>query len=385
MSSSESHKTARESIRALPTGIWTLGLVSLFMDTSSELVHSLLPVFMASTLGASMMTIGLVEGIAESTAAITKVFSGAISDWIGKRKILVVLGYGIAAVTKPLFPLASTINLVLAARFIDRIGKGIRGAPRDALIADISPRKQLGAAYGLRQALDTIGAFLGPLLGMVFMAWLTSDIRTVLWVAVVPALIAVALLIFGVHEPRRIGAGSEVRKPITLMEARRLPLRYWLTVLLGALFTLARFSEAFLVLRAQDIGLALVYVPLVLIVMNIVYAATAYPAGAASDRFSRKWLLIVGLAMLIAADFTLAMATKPLHVLIGAAIWGLHMGVTQGLFNKLVAETAPSEIRGTAFGIFNLVGGGSLLLASVIAGALWSRYGAPATFWAGAG
>lgn len=355
------------------------------MDTSSELVHSLLPVFMVTTLGASMITIGLLEGIAESAAAVTKVFSGVISDWLGKRKFLVVLGYGLAAVTKPIFPLATTINWVFTARLIDRIGKGIRGAPRDALVADIAPRNLLGAAYGLRQALDAIGSFLGPLLAMVFMAWLANDIRTVLWVAVVPSFLAVAVLVFGVHEPRREETKSGVRKSITLIEAKRLPLRFWLTVLLGAFFTLARFSEAFLVIRAQNVGLALGYVPLVLIVMNVVYAAAAYPAGAASDRLSRKMLLIIGLALLIVADLTLAAATSPSYVLMGAAFWGLHMGFTQGLFNKLVAETAPVEFRGTAFGIFNLVGGGSLLLASVIAGALWSAYGAPATFLAGAG
>jgi MFS family permease len=354
------------------------------MDISSELIHSLLPVFMTTVLGASMATIGLLEGVAEGTAAITKVFSGAISDYLGKRKLLAVLGYGLGAITKPIFPLAATIGWVFAARFIDRVGKGIRGAPRDALVADIAPPELRGAAYGLRQSLDAVGAFLGPLLAVAFMAWLANDIRTVLWVAVVPAFLAVALLVVGVREPERAEARSAVRRPLLLTDAKRLPLRYWLIVLLGAVFTLARFSEAFLVLRAQEVGLALGYVPMVLIAMNLVYAAVAYPAGIAADGFNRRTLLVVGLAMLVAADIVLAAAASPLAVFIGAALWGLHMGLTQGLFAKLVADTAPAELRGTAFGIFNVAGGCALLLASVIAGTLWSTFGAPATFLAGA-
>lgn len=383
--SSQSSPAALGAFRTLPAGVWALGLVSMFMDISSELIHSLLPLFMVTVLGASMTTIGLVEGVAEATAAITKIFSGTISDYLGKRKLLAVLGYGLAALTKPIFPLANTIGWVFAGRFIDRIGKGIRGAPRDALVADIAPCEQRGAAYGLRQSLDAIGAFVGPLIALVFMVWLANDIRSVLWVGVVPAFIAVALLVFGVHDPEHMAGGKAgTRIPLTFAHAMRLPLRYWLIVLLGAVFTLARFSEAFLVLRARDVGLALAYVPLVLIVMNVVYTATAYPAGVAADRFSRRILLIVGLSMLVAADFVLAAAASPLLVFIGAALWGSHMGLTQGLFAKLVADTAPPEIRGTAFGIFNLIGGGALLLASVIAGALWSIFGPSATFLIGA-
>jgi MFS family permease len=354
------------------------------MDTSSELVHSLLPVFMSTVLGASMVTIGIVEGIAEATAAITKVFSGALSDYLGRRKALVVFGYTLAAFTKPVFPLATSIGWVFAARFIDRIGKGIRGAPRDALVADITPPHLRGAAYGLRQALDSIGAFLGPLLALLFMACFANNIAAAMWVAVVPAFITVALLVLYVREPERAPDGGAIRAPLTLAGAKRLPLRYWLVVLLGAVFTLARFSEAFLVLRAQDVGLALGYVPLVLIVMNVVYAGFAYPAGAASDRMSQRTLLIVGLGLLIAGDVMLAAAPSPTLVFAGAALWGLHMAFTQGLLSKLVADTAPAEFRGTAFGLFNLVSGGALLAASVIAGALWSAFGAAATFEAGA-
>jgi MFS family permease len=371
------------SWRALPPAIWALGFGSLFMDASSELIHSLLPIFMVTVLGASMTTIGVIEGVAEATAAFTKVFSGALSDYLGKRKALVVLGYALGALTKPVFPLASSVGWVFAARFIDRVGKGIRGAPRDALVADITPAPMRGAAYGLRQALDSVGAVIGPLLAVVCMMWLAGDIRMVMWVAVVPAVVTVVLLIVSVREPERGNPAG--RTPFSVANAGRLPLRYWLVVALGAIFTLARFSEAFLVLRAQDAGLALIYVPVVMIVMNVVYAVAAYPAGAAADRMRPTSLLLVGLLLLVVADVVLAMATSPLIVLAGAGLWGLHMGLTQGLLSKLVADHAPSDLVATAFGIFNLVSGGALLLASVVAGWLWSAFGPSATFLAGAG
>lgn len=371
--------------RALPGGVWALGLVSLLMDTSSELIHSLLPVFLTTVLGASMATVGWIEGVAEATAALTKVFSGAISDRLGKRKLLAVAGYGLAAATKPIFPLAGSPAWVFAARFLDRVGKGVRGAPRDALVAEITPPEQRGAAYGLRQALDSVGALLGPLLAVVFMAWFANDIRAVLWVAVVPAAASVALLVGGVREPSGTERTAGSPRPPLLAGAGRLPLRFWLVATLGALFTLARFSEAFLVLRARDVGLALGLVPVVMVVMNLVYAATAYPAGAAADRFRPRGPLLLGLAALVAADLALAAAAGPWLLFLGAALWGLHMGLTQGLFAKLVADVAPAELRGTAFGAFNLVAGGALLLASVLAGALWSAFGAPAAFLIGAG
>ncbi|MGE0031817.1 MAG: MFS transporter [Steroidobacteraceae bacterium] len=370
--------------RALPPGIWALGLVSMFMDISSELVHSLLPVFMVTVLGASMVTVGVIEGIAEAAASFTKVFSGAISDHFGKRKLLVVLGYGLGAVAKPMFPLAPSIGWVFAGRFLDRIGKGIRGAPRDALIADITPLEQRGIAYGLRQSLDSVGAFVGPLLAIAFMAILASDIQAVLWIAVVPAFIAVVILVAAVHEPAGAKPAAGPRAPLRWAVVTRLPRRYWLITLLGAVLTLARFSEAFLVLRAQDVGIALHYVPVVMVVMSAVFALAAYPAGALADRFSRRMLLIAGLFVLVGADLVLALADSPLLALFGAALWGLHMALTQGLLSVLVAEASPAELRGTAFGLFNLFSGGALLLASVIAGSLWATLGPAATFLAGA-
>ena len=339
---------------------------------------------MVTVLGASMVTVGIVEGIAEAAAAITKVFSGALSDLLRKRKFLMVSGYALAALTKPVFPLAQTIHSVFAARVVDRLGKGIRGAPRDALIADLVQPNVRGAAYGLRQALDSVGALLGPLLAVVLMLYLADNMRAAMWVATIPAVLCVLTLLAFVREPEHKATGKR-RVALLIAGAKQLPLRYWLVVSVGAVFTLARFSEAFLVLRAQDVGMELAYVPAVMIVMNLLYAGAAYPVGAAADHTPARILLWFGLAILIAADLLLAFASSLSLVLAGAALWGLHMAFTQGLLSKLVADTAPPELIGSAFGVFNLVTGIALLLASVIAGVLWSAAGPTATFVTGAG
>lgn len=371
-------------MRALPKGVIALGLVSLFMDLSSEMIHSLLPVFLVTVLGATALSVGLIEGIAEATASITKVFSGVISDWTGRRKPLVLLGYGLAAITKPLFPLATGIGAVLTARFIDRIGKGIRGAPRDALIADITPAAMRGTAYGLRQSMDTVGAFAGPLLAMILMAATHDNFRLVFWVAVIPALVCVLLIIFGVEEPERTRPAAQARLPLSRDSLRRLPGRFWRVVAFAGILTLARFSEAFLLLRAENVGLAVTWVPMILIVMNVMYAASAYPFGKLSDTSSRRKLLAWGILLLIAADLILALAGNYWLVGLGAAVWGLHMGATQGLLAALVADTAPADLRGTAFGVFNLASGIALLAASIVAGGLWTMIGPAMTFYAGA-
>lgn len=369
----------------LPPAIWVLGLVSLLMDISSEMIHSLLPLFMVGTLGASALVVGLIEGLAEATALIVKVFSGVLSDWWGKRKGLAVAGYALGALTKPLFALAPGTGLVLAARLIDRVGKGVRGAPRDALVADLAPPAMRGAAFGLRQSLDTVGAFLGPLLAVGLMLLWANDFRAVFWVAVVPGLLAVALLVLGVREPEQ-PAGGGVRRgnPIRRENLRRLGGDYWWVVGVGAVFTLARFSEAFLVLRAEQSGVPLALVPLVMVAMNGVYAASAYPFGRLADRMNHRALLALGLGVLIAADLVLASGTHWATLLAGVALWGVHMGLTQGLLATMVADTAPADLRGTAFGFFNLVSGLAMLLASVLAGLLWDRLGAAFTFYAGA-
>ncbi|HVK94885.1 MAG TPA: MFS transporter [Noviherbaspirillum sp.] len=368
----------------IPRTVWILGFVSLLMDVSSEMIHSLLPLFMTVVLGASATAVGIIEGVAESTALIVKMFSGVVSDYMGKRKRLAVLGYAMGALSKPVFAMASGVGWVFGARFMDRIGKGIRGAPRDALIADVTPAALRGAAFGLRQSLDTIGAFVGPLLAMGLMLLWANDFRAVFWVAVIPGLLAVALLAFGVREPEKVIHGGRQTFPISRSGLRLLPAAYWWVVGAGAVLTLARFSEAFLVLRAQQGGLALALAPLVLVVMNLIYALCAYPMGLLADRMSHRTLLIAGIVPLVAADLLLAHSGELAWVGGGLLLWGLHMAATQGLLAAMVADTAPAQLRGTAFGLFNLASGVAMLAASVVAGVLWDRLGAPATFHAGA-
>ena len=368
----------------LPASIWALGFVSLLMDISSEMIHSLLPVFMVTVLGTSMWAIGLIEGAAEATAMIVKVFSGVLSDWWGKRKPLALIGYGLGAASKPLFALATTTGMVLTARLTDRIGKGIRGAPRDALVADIAPPGMRGAAFGLRQSLDTVGAFVGPLLAMGLMLLWANDFRAIFWVAVVPGFLAVALLLFGVKEPEQPPITGKRTNPISRANLQRLPPAYWRVVVIGGVFTLARFSEAFLLLRAIDFGVPLAFTPLVLIAMNVVYSLGAYPFGKLSDRVSHTALLGWGLVVLIAADVLLATSGHVAALWAGVALWGLHMAMTQGLLAAMVAGTAPADLRGTAFGFFNLLSGLALLVASTVAGVLWDQFGAAVTFAVGA-
>jgi MFS family permease len=376
-------KESSSVLRQIPSGVWVLGFVSMLMDISSEMVHSLLPMFMVTVLGTSAFTVGIIEGLAESTALIVKVFSGALSDYLGKRKGLAVFGYALGALTKPLFAIASGTGTVITARLLDRVGKGIRGAPRDALVADITPSHIRGAAFGLRQSLDTVGAFTGPLIAVGLMLLWSNDFRSIFWVAVVPGLLAVALLLFGVREPER-HVGEPRTNPIRRENLNRLGSPYWWVVIIGAVFTLARFSEAFLVLRAQQSGVAMALVPLVMVAMNLVYAASAYPFGKLSDRMSHSTLLAAGLVVLIAADLVLASGNHWTTMLAGVALWGIHMGMTQGLLATMVADTAPADLRGTAYGVFNLVSGLAMLFASGVAGWLWDRHGAPTTFLAGA-
>jgi MFS family permease len=355
------HSTRLGKLKDVPRGIWVLGIVSMFMDISSEMIHALLPIYMVSVLGVSMATVGLIEGVAEATAMITKVFSGALSDWLGRRKLLAVIGYGLAAFTKPVFPLAA-----------------------GALVADIAPDHLRGASFGLRQSLDTIGAFIGPLLAIGLMLLTMNNFKLVFWIAVIPAFIAFALMVFAVHEPEK-KPNPGPKRALQLNDAKRLPTAYWAVVGIAAVFTLARFSEAFLILKAQNVGLPIALVPIIMVIMNIVYAVVAYPAGALSDRIGRNGILFVGIGMLIVADLILAFGTTIPAVLFGVVFWGLHMGLTQGLLAALVADTAPEDMRGTAFGVFNLASGVALLIASVIAGVLWDFYGPRMTFLVGAG
>jgi MFS family permease len=370
--------------RRIPGSVWALGIVSMLMDISSEMIHALLPLYLVVGLGASALAVGVIEGIAEAAALIVRIFSGALSDRLGHRKWLAALGYGLAAVTKPVFPLAPSIGWLFAARFIDRIGKGIRGSPRDALIADVTPPDLRGASFGLRQSLDTIGAFIGPLVAVALMLLTGDNFTLVFWFAVIPAFLSFAVIALVVREPERPADLRPVRAPLSRAEIARLGGAFWIVAMIAGLFTLARFSEAFLLLRAQSVGMALAFVPLILVAMNVVYALAAWPAGALSDRIGRYVLLSCGFAILIVADLVLAFAPNVATVVLGAALWGLHMGLTQGVLASLVADTAPADLRGTAFGMFNLVAGVATVAASVVAGALWDVVGPQVTFIAGA-
>lgn len=370
---------------AVPRAVWVLGFVSLFMDLSSEIIHALLPLFLTKTLGVSVAVVGTIDGIAEATASITKVFSGYISDRMGKRRPLILIGYGLAALTKPLFALAGTAPVVLGARFADRIGKGLRGAPRDALVADVTPPEIRGKAFGLRQSLDTIGAFAGPMLAIGLMFIFANNIRSVFWFAIIPAAIAVLLVVIGVEDTPTVNAEAVARPPIRIIDLKRLTRPFWVTTGIGIVFTLARFSEAFLILKASAEGLPLALAPLVLVVMNLIYALGAYPAGRLSDRTSARSLLGTGMLCLILADLALALVSGLTGVFVGIALWGAHMALTQGLLAKLIADHSPPELRGSAYGLFNLATGITLLLASVIAGVVWDGLGADATFLVGAG
>ena len=370
-------------LRQIPKSIWVLGFVSLLMDVSSEMIHSLLPLYMVTTLGTSVLAVGLIEGVAEATALIVKIFSGVLSDYLGQRKRLALLGYALGAFTKPLFAIATSSGLILSARIIDRVGKGIRGAPRDALVAEIAPAHLRGAAFGLRQSLDTVGAFLGPLLAVGLMILWANDFRAVFWVAVIPGLLAVLLLFLGVTEPKQNHTNHRIN-PISIANLKRLNAAYWWVVIIGALFMLARFSEAFLVLKGQQSGIPIAYTPLIMVAMNIIYAATAYPFGKLSDRLSHTRLLAFGLIVLIAADLVIANSHHWSTLLFGLTLWGIHMGITQGLLAALVAATSPKDLLGTAYGFFNLMSGIALLVASALAGLVWDLYGSSATFYAGA-
>ncbi len=369
---------------AIPRTVWALGIVSFLMDISSEIIHSLLPLFLTTTMGVSVSIVGLIDGIGESTAAITKVFSGYMSDRTGRRKPLIFFGYGLGAISKPLFALATGPALVLVARFVDRIGKGLRGAPRDALVADVTPLEIRGRAFGLRQALDTAGAFAGPLIAILLMAAFASDITLVFWIASVPAVLAVLFVVFGVEDRSTEATAKSTRAPVELNVLGQFDRAFWGVVAIGVILTLARFSEAFLILKAHAEDLPLALAPLVLVVLNIVYAVGAYPAGVLSDKVSARSLLLSGISILIVADLALAFFEGMGGVFIGIAFWGLHMALTQGLMAKLVADNAPFKLRGTAYGLFNLATGAAMLVASVLAGVLWDQFGASATFLVGA-
>lgn len=370
-------------LNSIPATVWVLGVVSLLMDISSEMVQTLLPFYLVSGLGASAVFVGFVEGLAVAIATVTKLFSGILADRMVQRKPLAVLGYGLGAVSKLIFPLATSIGWIVAAKAVDRVGKGIRGTPRDALIADVTPPDLRGASFGLRKSLDTVGGFVGPLVAIGLMILLAGDVLTIYWIAVIPAFLAVLLLIVGVREPKAPYEAKAGRLP-HLADIVRLNGAVWMVIGAASLLTLARFSEAFLLLKSQEAGFAPAWIPITMVIMHAVYGLTAYPVGALSDRIGRSWLLIASLFVLVAAYGTLAYAESVSIFIAGIVLWGLHMGLSQGLLATLIADTAPKHLKGTAFGVFNLITGIVVLIGNIAAGWIWDSYGSGATFLTGA-
>ena len=371
----------RQSI-AIPRTVWVLGVVSLLMDISSEMIQTLLPLYLVAGLGASAIAIGFIEGLSVAIATITKLFSGMISDWTGRRKPLAVLGYGLGALSKPIFPLASSIGWIVVAKAVDRVGKGIRGTPRDALIADVTPPEIRGASFGLRKSLDTVGGFVGPLAAIGLMLATDGDMIVIFWIAAIPAFLAVALLIIGVKEPEQPPSSSKGMP--RFRDAGRLNRAVWIVIGVSSLLTLARFSEAFLLLKSQQAGLSLAWIPVTMVVMHAVYGLTAYPVGYLSDRIGRRSMIALSLVFLIAADLALATAQTLPMLFAGIVLWGLHMGFSQGILSTLIADSAPKNLKGTAFGVFNLATGLTVILGNVAAGLLWETWGSASTFLAGA-
>ena len=368
----------RKNRTPLPRTVWVLGFVSLFMDLSSEIYHSLLPAFVTIVLGLPATALGAVDGVAEATANFAKLFSGRLSDRSRRRKPWVMGGYGLAALSKPLFPLASNLATLVAARFADRIGKGIRGSPRDAMVADETPPEIRGRAFGLRQALDTAGALLAPLVAIGLMALFLNNIRKVFWVAIIPAGVSFLLTWLALREPEH--HLTIAKKPPFFSGFRELNSETKRLIAVGFLFTLARFSEGFLILKGIEIGLPEMWSPLTLALFNLAYVALAYPAGSLSDRMSPKTILITGIVVLVAGNIVLAMTSSFAGLVIGVALWGAHMALTQGIFSRMIADSAPEQLRATSFGAFWFVSGIASLLASLAAGMLWDREGSSATF-----
>jgi MFS family permease len=370
-------------VSKLPRNVWILGFVSLLMDLSSEIYHALLPAFITVTLALPVLALGAIDGIAEATASFAKLASGRLSDRSGRRKPWVLLGYGLAALSKPLFPIAQGALELMGARFADRVGKGIRGAPRDAIIADETAPELRGRAFGLRQALDTIGALIAPLAAVGLMLLFMNDIRTVFWIAAVPAAFSFLLALVAVKEPVTRWTTDKVQPFFRGFRDLDKPTRRLLAV--AFLFALARFSEGFLILRAIDIGVSATLSPLALVAFNVGFLALAYPAGSLSDRMSPRTILIAGMGVLIAANLLLAQDIGIAGLTIGILLWGAHMALTQGIFARMIADVAPDHLRATSFGAFHFVSGIGTLLASVAAGFIWDRDGAAMTFLAGAG
>jgi MFS family permease len=347
---------------------------------SSAMIYGLLPVFMVRVLGISIASVGLIEGIAEAANSLIKFVSGAASDWIGRRKPLVVFGYTLSAVIKTIFPVAGTASAVLAARVIDRLGKGIRDAPRDAFLADFTAKEIRGEGFGLRLALAVAGFVVGPLIAIGLMKLSGDNFRLVFWIALIPAYLSIVVLLLTVKELPLNHDESPRRLPIRRGDIAALPAAFWWVIAIAGLLSLARFSQAFLVLKAFEVGVDAAFVPMVLVVMHLVFSVAAYPFGILADHLDRRLQLGIGTVILVSADVVLASASTIWMTALGAALWGLQLGVTQGLLGATIADVAPDRLRGTAFGVYDVAIGVGTFVASAGAGVLWMAGGSSIAF-----
>ncbi len=368
----------------LPRNVVSLGLVSFFNDASSEIIYPLLPFFLTVTLGVSVQVVGLIEGVTESGSSLLKLPAGWLSDRFGKRKGLVVFGYGLASLVRPLLALANTGWQVLGLRFVDRIGKGVRSAPRDALIADSIGIERRGLAFGFHRAMDHAGAIIGALASSLLITFFGGNYRNVFLLASIPALIAVLILVLAVRESGDPPARSGNQPAPTVLNLSSFDQNFKRYLLVLLLFTLSNSSDAFLLLRAQQQGAGVARIPLLWAALHVSKSLSSVVGGGLSDRFGRKRLIVIGWVVYAAIYLGFAFATTHLEIWLLFIIYGVYFGLTEGVEKAFVADLVKPEVRGTAFGLYNLIIGIGALPASLLMGFLWSRFGAVAALTAGA-
>ena len=360
--------------------VFIAGLVSFFMDVSSEMIYPLVPLFLSNVLGVNKSIIGLIEGIAESTASLLKVFSGWFSDRIGNRKWLMAAGYSISTLSRPIVSLATGWQHILGSRFMDRFGKGIRTAPRDAIIAESSEKTHLGRAFGLHRSMDTMGAVVGPALAFLLLGLFSNNYRMVFWLSIIPGTIAVLLIIFFITEKKKVSLPHSDRPKLTL---KHFDWRFKFFVVIAAVFAIGNSSDVFLILRAQQVGVPIVMIPVVYLLFNLVYSLSSIPAGIAADRFGKKRVILLGFILfaILYYGFAIAKDTTAIWVLFG--FYGLFMGLTEGIQKAFLATIIPPDFKATAFGVYNSAVGIAMFPASLIGGWLWDHVSPSATFYFG--
>ena len=368
-----------KEVLGFPRNVFVLGIVSLFMDVSSEMIYPLIPLYLSNVLHASKTSIGVIEGIAESTASILKVFSGWLSDRVGKRKALIFWGYGISVFSRPILATAGSWVHVLIYRFTDRFGKGVRTAPRDAIIADSTRKEILGKAFGFHRSMDTVGAVIGPGIAFALMGIFHDSFQTVFWISMIPGLLAVATIAIFVRDVK--GPGGDERPRISLRGVDR---RFKIFLLIAALFTLGKTSDAFLVLRAQDLGVKAGAIPLLYLSFNVVSAALSTPAGMLADRVGKRKVILASYLFFSLIFVGFAFSTGPLHAWLLFGAYGVFVAMNEGVQRAYVATIIKPEIKATSYGVYHTVVGLAALPSGIIGGVLWQHIAPQALFYYGA-